>query len=667
MRHRTLRLTWILVLAALVATAPTAPVYAQGGATSTISGTVADSSGAVVPGADIVVKNNATGIAFTAVSGADGSFGIPAVPPGTYTITVKLMGFKTTVLNDVTANVAQVATVKAVLDLGTLEETVIVSGATEIVQTQATSVATTLTARQIASLPLPGRGAFDLVSFMPGVSTTTGSIRDSTVNGLPQSAVNITLDGMNIQDNYAKSWDGMFTRVSPRLDAVEEVTISTAAQGADMGSQGAAQVRFVTRSGTNKYQGSTYFYYRRAWMNSNTWFNLHRNVDAVTGKPTDTPLIFQDQPGGRIGGPIIKDKAFFFVNYEWISSPGSRTDNRTIMSPLSEQGQFQYAGGTIDLMALAGRNGQTARIDPIVAKLLADVRSSTSQGTVTTTIDPLTQTFAWSQNTKSTTKYPTVRLDYNVTSKHRISLSGTHNQLLSDPDTTNSMQAIYPGFPAQGLQDSARWSTQLSVRSTLTPTMVNELRVGGTGGATKFSPNLAVDMFSSSGVHCVERLQEHQQSVPVDHQQRARGFDASDREYAELAQGEAQPQPRGLRHAGRRVASEPATRADDHAWHGVGRSGRRHVHHGQLPRRVEHGFDQCEKSLCRVDRSHHDDHPRRPNCRGRQDLQHPGAEHAKGPHVASRSLCAGWVAGEIESDRERGDALRSAVAVLRPE
>ena len=128
---------------------------------------------------------------------------------------------------------------------------------------------------------------------------------------------------MNIQDNYAKSWDGMFTRVSPRLDAVEEVTVSTAAQGADMGSQGAAQVRFVTRSGTNRFQGSAYYYCRRDWMNTNTWFNLNRNVDPVTGKPTPSPTLFQDQPGGRIGGPIIKDKAFFFVNYEWISSPGT--------------------------------------------------------------------------------------------------------------------------------------------------------------------------------------------------------------------------------------------------------------------------------------------------------------------------------------------------------
>jgi hypothetical protein len=501
MLHRLLTSTWIVVLVAVAALLSTAPLYAQGGATSTIAGTVMDSSGAVVPGVDIVVKNNATGVVFTAVSGDNGTFGVPAVPPGTYTITVKLMGFKTTILNDVVANVAQVATVKAVLDLGTLEETVIVSGASEIVQTQSTSVATTLTVRQIASLPLPGRGAFDLVSFMPGVSTTTGGIRDATVNGLPQSAVNITLDGMNIQDNYAKTWDGMFTRVSPRLDAVEEVTISTAAQGADMGSQGAAQVRFVTRSGTNKYQGSAYFYYRRGWMNSNTWFNLHRNVDATTGKPTPTPRIFQDQPGGRIGGPIIKDKAFFFFNYEWISSPGSRTDNRTIMSPLSEQGIFQYGGGrTVDLMALAASRGQTARIDPTVAKLLADVRSSTAKGTVTTTIDPLTQTFAWSQDTKGTTKYPTGRLDYNVTSKHRISLSGTHNQLLSTPDTTNSTQAVYPGFPVHGLQDSARWSTQFSIRSTLTPNMVNELRLGGTGGATKFSPNLTVDMYDDPSI-----------------------------------------------------------------------------------------------------------------------------------------------------------------------
>jgi hypothetical protein len=474
------------------------PAFAQGGATSTIAGTVTDTSGAVVPGADIVVKSVTTGTVYNAVSGSDGSFTIPAVPPGTYSVTVTLMGFKTAVLNDVIANVAQVANVKAVLTLGALEETVVVSGATGITQTQATSVAATLGTKQIASLPVAGRGAFELVGYMPGVATTTGSLRDGTVNGLPQSAVNITLDGMNIQDNYAKSWDGMFTRVSPRLDAVEEVTVSTAAQGADMGSQGAAQVRFVTRSGTNRFQGSAYYYMRRERFNTNTWFNLYRNVDPVTGKPTDKARLYQDQPGARVGGPIWKDKAFFFVNYEWMSSPGTTTANRTIMSPLSEQGKFQYAGGTVDLMALAAKNGHASTIDPVVAKLLADVRSTTGQGTVTTTIDPLTQTFAWAQPTESTTTYPTVRLDYKITTNHRFTGSGTYNHLISDPDTGNGLQAIYPGFPVHGKQDSERFSWQLSMRSTLSPSMVNEIRYGATGGATLCYPDLAAPMYSNS-------------------------------------------------------------------------------------------------------------------------------------------------------------------------
>ena len=498
MRDPIPRLSRFFLFLVLAMAVGAAPAFAQGGSTSTIAGTVTDTSGAVVPGADVVIKNVATNTTYTAVSGADGSFTVPAIPPGTYTITVTLMGFKTAVLNDVTANVAQVANVKAVLTLGALEETVVVSGATEIIQTQATSVASTLGTKQIASLPVVGRGAFELVGYMPGVATTTGSLRDGTVNGLPQSAVNITLDGMNIQDNYAKSWDGMFTRVSPRLDAVEEVTVSTAAQGADMGSQGAAQVRFVTRSGTNKFQGSAYFYYRRDWMNTNTWFNLYRNVDAVTGKPTAKPRLFQDQPGGRVGGPIWRDKAFFFVNYEWISSPGTNTANRTIMSPLSEQGKFQYAGGTVDLMALAAKNGHASTIDPVVAKLLADVRSTTGKGTVTTTIDPLTQTFAWAQPTESKTTYPTVRLDYNITTNHRLTGSGTYNHLVSDPDTGNGMQRIFPDFPVHGKQDSERYSWQLSMRSTLTSSMVNEVRFGKTGGATLFYPDLAVPMYSNS-------------------------------------------------------------------------------------------------------------------------------------------------------------------------
>ena len=392
---------------------------------------------------------------------------------------------------------------------------------------------------------------------MPGVATTTGSLRDGTVNGLPQSAVNITLDGMNIQDNYAKSWDGMFTRVSPRLDAVEEVTVSTAAQGADMGSQGAAQVRFVTRSGTNKFQGSAYFYYRRDWMNTNTWFNLNRNVDAVTGKPTAKPRLFQDQPGFRIGGPIWKDKAFFFVNYEWISSPGTNTANRTIMSPLSEQGKFQYAGGTVDLMALAAKNGHASTIDPVVAKLLADVRSTTGKGTVTTTIDPLTQTFAWAQPTESTTTYPTVRLDYNITSNHRVTGSGTYNHLVSDPDTTNSMQRVFPDFPVHGKQDSERFSYAAvdAVHAHLEHGERVPVRRHRRRHAVLAGPRDR--HVQQLGARRHERLRASPGATSrasatrtrVDAEQLARRLDDGDRGHAELAEGQARPDVRRVRDA----------------------------------------------------------------------------------------------------------------------
>jgi hypothetical protein len=496
MKRKTARLT-LFVLAFLALSALAA--FAQGGATSSLTGTVTDETGAVIPGADVVVKNDATGTTFTAVTDGTGSFTIPAIPPGTFTATVSLQGFKTVVLKDVIVSVGVAASVKAVLQLGGIEETVVVGGATEILQTQQTAVATTLTARQIANIPVAGRAAFELVGLLPGVVTSDGSTRSASVIGLPHSTVNITLDGMNIQDNYAKSWDGMFTRVNPRLDAVEELSVSTAGQGADTAGQGAVQIKFVTRSGSNKFQGSAYYYLRRDWMNTNTWFNEHRNVDAA-GKPAEKPVLKQLQPGGRVGGPIIRDKAFFFVNYELLRTPGTRGDTRTILSPASERGIFQYGSGrSVDLMDLARRNNQVATFDPVVGQLISDIRAATqTTGTVSDTNDPLVQSYFFQQETEGETKYPTVKIDYNITGKHRLSFSTTRNDLLSDPDTTNNRQLVFPGFPFHGLQDSDRYTLQASVRSTLTNNLVNEVRFGATGGATMFSPDITPDMFNAS-------------------------------------------------------------------------------------------------------------------------------------------------------------------------
>ena len=124
-------------------------------------------------------------------------------------------------------------------------------------QTTSTAIATTIQVDQINRLPTATRNALNFVMFLPGVDTATIS-RNSTVDGLPQSSIAITLDGMSVQDDYQKTTGGFFARVPPRQDAVEEITVSSATPGADASGQGAVQIKFVTRSGTNVYKGTAY-------------------------------------------------------------------------------------------------------------------------------------------------------------------------------------------------------------------------------------------------------------------------------------------------------------------------------------------------------------------------------------------------------------------------
>lgn len=485
---------WFTTTALAVAmTLISAPVFAQGGASSTLTGTVVDVSGGVIPGADVTVKNNATGITYTTVSNSDGGFTIPALTNGTYTVTVALMGFKTAVLSAVTVNAGTPASVKVELEVGALTELVTVqSESSSLLQTQSPGITSTIDVNQISNLPLTSRSALNFVINLPGVNTPGGS-RDSTVNGLPQGAINITIDGMSVQDNQLKTTDGFFARVSPRVDAVDEVTVSTAAQGSDATATGAVQIRFVTRSGTNQFSGRSYYYLRHYKLNANTWFN---NRDGLP-KPENKTF----QPGTRVGGPIVipklfdgRNRAFFFVNYEEERSPGALSRNRTILSPAAQLGIFRYvAGGVtrdINLYQLAAANGHVATPDPQIGSILNAIRAATgTTGQVIDQTDPLVQRYTYQVETSSLTKYPTTRIDVNITDKHRIYGSVNITDLLSNPDTLNNSEPTFPGFPGTGVQDSYRYATQLALRSTMSANLVNEFRVGGTGGATKFSPN----------------------------------------------------------------------------------------------------------------------------------------------------------------------------------
>jgi hypothetical protein len=472
--------------------------YGQGSTTQSLSGTVVDASGAVIPGADVAAKHNATGVVSNAVTNSDGLFSIPSLPTGTYTVTVTLQGFKTAVIQNVVLTSGAGANVKAALEVGGVSEQVTVSSSSEIVQTQSSGVSQTINTNQIVKLPITSRSAMDFVNLLPGVSTPSGN-RQATINGLPRAAINITLDGINIQDNTLKGsngGDGFFAIVSPRLDAIEEVTVSSAAQGADAAGQGAVQVKFVTRSGTNQFTGSGYEYYRRDRLNANTWFN---NRDGVA-----KAKLKQDNTGVRVGGPIMlpgydgHNKAFFFVNYEEEHSPSDVTRNRTILNPGAQNGQFAYAGGSVNVLALAAANGQLATVDPTVAKVLSDIRSAiTKTGSVADT-DGNLQRYSFNVPVASVRRYPTVRLDYNLTERHR--LTGTYNrqQFTTFPDTLNGRDAFFPDFPIAAGQASTRMAFSSALRSTLTSNLVNEGRVGASGAPVQFFPEMNLGMYTGT-------------------------------------------------------------------------------------------------------------------------------------------------------------------------
>jgi hypothetical protein len=493
------------LVAAMLVGLTASVAQAQGSFFSTLSGTVVDTSGAVIPGADVKIQNNGTGAEYNAVTASDGGFSVPSLPGGTYTVTVSLMGFKTAVLNSVTLNASVPATVKVTLSVGTLAENVTVVGeSATVVQTQSPAIATNLTGTQITSLPLTSRNALDSLTSLAGFNTS-GTARNSTVSGLPKSAINITLDGMNVQDNYLKTSDGYFARLSPTLDSVEEVTVTTAGNTADSTGQGGVQIKFVTKSGSNTWSGTAYEYLRHDALNANTWFrNRDLPPDPETGKaPKDKLRNYQQ--GVAQGGPIMKNKAFFFFNYEEQRAPAESTLQRVVLAPDAVRGIFSYNvadGGVakVDLLALAAANGQLATPDATVAKALGDIQKATQgTGSIAALSNPLVQQYTFSTPTKSFNPAPTVRIDYEVSQRHRLTGSMNYRHINSTPDTTNNAQVPFPGMPMTGSQQSTRWTTSESLRSTFGSNIVNEFRVGGTGGATLFSPELEPNMFSGTG------------------------------------------------------------------------------------------------------------------------------------------------------------------------
>jgi hypothetical protein len=503
------------------------------GQTAPLSGSVLDPNGSVIAGASVSVRNDNTGNEFRVESSTSGAYTVPALGAGTYTVTVEAKGFKKAVVQAVKIDAATPATVNVTLEVGAASESVVVQGGAEVLQTQSANVSTTIVGRQITDLPFTSRDALDLVLNLPG-TTTPGRPRTSTINGLPKSAINITTDGINVQDNLGKSGDGFFTYIRPRTDSIEEVTVSTSNPGAESAAEGAVAIKFVTKGGTNELHGGLYEYHRNPWLNANYWFDNRdqrpRPDPLNPGRFLDDPATFKaprqrvllNQFGGKVGGPIRipkifngRDRAFFFVNYEEYRLPEQASRVRNIMHPRTQQGFFRWVatdanGARVireqNLLALAAASGLTSTSDPTVAALLGDIRKAAeSAGSIEVQEDPNRvanpniQRYTFNNTGGQTRYFPTVRLDFNLSDKHRLENIWNYQLFTGKVDFLNNTDPAFPNFPNQGFQGSNRFLNSLALRSTLTNAIVNEARFGLQGGTVLFFPNVNAGQFANQG------------------------------------------------------------------------------------------------------------------------------------------------------------------------
>ncbi|MGH9672342.1 MAG: carboxypeptidase regulatory-like domain-containing protein, partial [Bryobacteraceae bacterium] len=482
---------------------------------SRLEGTVTDPQGAAVPGAQIRVTNAQTALALDTTSDDRGFWVFSAMPAAVYKVTASSTGFKTANLDNVKLEVGVPATLNIKLEIGQLTETVEVRGGTEVLQTVTATVSSTLVGRQLNELPFTSRNLTELLVTQAGTSVP-GIPRNLSINGLPQSTLNITMDGINIRDNLNSSAD-LYTPIFARADAIEEMNVSTAAQGADSNAEGAAQVRLVTRRGANDWHGAAFWQHRNTALNANYYYNN------INGLPRERVIL--NQAGGLIGGPIVRNKLFFFAHYEAFRFPQtyrSPTQNHLTAEALS--GIFRYrdtANGqirSINLyqLAAAGNGALAANVrpfattpDPVVLSTLNRIAEIAATGGVFTSRadvnDYNRNNYTFQTPGGNNRDFPTMRLDWNVTPNHQLEFVYNYPKNFRRPDGLNNNIPILPGTgivlgaEAIGGQGGNNFATVVALRSTLSPRLTSELRFGLTGGTVVFNDGVSPADFAPWG------------------------------------------------------------------------------------------------------------------------------------------------------------------------
>src|SRR6266403_924495 len=339
---------------------------ARGQATTSIRGTVTDGSGGYVGGASVTLTNPESKIARTATTGDEGGYQFLFLPPGTYTLDVTATGFQKYEQTGLQLLVNTPVTVNVQLKVGGGKETVTVTAEEPALNLVDASIGNSFDEIQVRDIPLEGRNVPDLLSLQAGVAYTGNRIgdkdqdtRNGSVNGARSDQSNVTLDGVDVND---QSNGYAFTSVLPvTQDSVQEFRVTTTNYGADQGQGSGAQEALVTKSGTNNFHGSLYEYHRNTITSANDYFV--KNAEALSGEPNVPDKLIRNIFGTSVGGPIQKNRLFFFVNYEGTRRREEDSTVRSIPSPAMRDGVIQYqcalkSDGTLDTTACPGRTVQ---------------------------------------------------------------------------------------------------------------------------------------------------------------------------------------------------------------------------------------------------------------------------------------------------------------------
>ncbi|MBV8847329.1 MAG: carboxypeptidase regulatory-like domain-containing protein [Bryobacterales bacterium] len=465
------RLAAVLFLATL-------PLAAQ---TSSLQGVISDAQGAVIPSAIVTVTNSDTSASRKEVTDNSGTFRFLQVIPGPYKIEVQKPGFKTKAAN-MSLQVDVPATLNVTLEVGETIETVNVTAEATQINTENATVGNPFTEVQVQQLPLQTRNVVALLSVQPGVSST------GQVLGARPDQNNVMLDGVDVNDNRGTTANNGFNAVLPiPLDSVQEFRTTIAGQGADLGHAAGGQVAIVTKGGTNQFHGSVYEYNRNTAFEANDWFSNRAGVPR--------PALIRNQYGASLGGPIVKNKLFFFFNWEARKDRSQAATTATVPSDSFKQGIVKVllkSGQTVSLSP-----SDVKAIDPLgigensyMLSLMQQYPSGNNPlGASDKGLNFNSLLFNASQPLNNHAEV--ARMDYNIDNagKHQISVRGTLNGASQEPTTG---LALFPGqAPSQVLLDNSRG---VAARYTyvIAPNMVNVFNYGYTRLGTSSTGTEAV-------------------------------------------------------------------------------------------------------------------------------------------------------------------------------